>query len=277
MRILISVDMEGITGVTSLHDTTPGTPGWTRFRPIMTRDANAAIAGAFDGGATEVIVVEAHSGHRNILIEELDERAVLITGRHKRFGMLEGIDRGIDLVYFVGYHAPAGSSGILSHTFFAASLVELRLNGEPCSESRMMAALAGEFGVGVGMVTGDNVCAAEAARWVPGVRTVVVKEAIDRFTALCLPPGRTEKLIRAAAAAAASSPAAHPPVRVQPPLAWEARWLGTHSAAATSVVPGVELVDPHTIRWVCPDMSTSNDVWRAIGSLAGGAVEERFT
>jgi len=276
VRILISADMEGITGVTNLLDTTPRTPGWERFRPIMTRDANAAIAGAFDGGATEVIVVEAHYGHRNILIEELDERAKLLTGRHKRFGMLEGIDRGIDLVFLVGYHAPAGTAGTLSHTFFAAALTELRLNGETCSETRMMATLAGEFGAGVGIVTGDDVAAADAAKYIPGVKTVIVKEATDRFTAICLPPKRTEKLIRAAAAEAVSSPAAHPPLRIQPPFVWDARWVSTASAKAASHVPGVELVDPHSLHWVCPDMKTSHDIFTIVAALAGGAIEERF-
>lgn len=276
MKILISVDMEGITGVTGVQDTQPGTPGWVRFRPLVTRDTNAAIAGAFDGGADEVLVTEAHNGHRNVLIEELDERASLLTGRHKQYAMVEGIERDVDLVFFVGYHGPAGSAGVLSHTFFASALTRLTVNGIACSEGTVNALIAGEYGAGVALITGDDVACADAIRHIPGIRTVQVKEAIDQFTAICLPPARTERLIRAGAADAVRNAADHPPLKIAPPYVWEATFVGTSSVAMASVVPGVERVDDHRLRWTCDDIRTSVGTWKAVGALAGNYLEEKF-
>ena len=113
MHVLISVDMEGATGVTAPEDVLPGTGAYERFRGLLMGDVNAAIAGACDGGAKEILVNEGHDGMRNLLIEDLDERAQLISGNHKPLMMMEGIDRGADLVFLIGYHAPAGESGVL--------------------------------------------------------------------------------------------------------------------------------------------------------------------
>ena len=186
MRVLISADMEGTTGATGWKDVTPGEPAYERFRRILTKDVNAAVAGAFDGGATEVIVNEAHDGMRNILIEELDERAEMISGLHKPLVMMEGLDTS-DVVFFVAYHARAGEPGVLAHTL-CGDFVSVELNGEPCSEARMNAALAGVSGIPVGLVTGDDVICAEAEKLFVGVRTAVVKYAIDNFSARCLTP-----------------------------------------------------------------------------------------
>ena len=90
MKILISADMEGATGVTWPADVKPGTEQWQRCRRMFNSDVNAAIAGFCAGGATQVLVNEAHATMRNLLLEELDERAVLLTGRHKELSMLEG-------------------------------------------------------------------------------------------------------------------------------------------------------------------------------------------
>ncbi|HET6824155.1 MAG TPA: M55 family metallopeptidase, partial [Anaerolineales bacterium] len=108
MKILIATDMEGITGVTTWDQVTPGHAEYARFRRQMTEDVNAAIRGAFDGGAKEVVVADGHWNASNILIEELDPRARLNTGSPSPFSMMEGIDESINGVMFVGYHARNG-------------------------------------------------------------------------------------------------------------------------------------------------------------------------
>ncbi len=112
MKILISADMEGATGVTWPADVLPGTPQWERCRPMFTSDVNAAALGFFDGGADEVLVNEAHWSMRNLLLEQLDDRVQMLTGRHKSLSMVEGIQHGdVDAVAFVGYHTGAGTEG----------------------------------------------------------------------------------------------------------------------------------------------------------------------
>ena len=90
MKILIAADMEGITGVVHADQTDSPHPEYQRFRRLMTADVNAAIRGAFDGAADEVIVSDGHGGARNILIEELDGRARLNSGSPSPFSMMQG-------------------------------------------------------------------------------------------------------------------------------------------------------------------------------------------
>ena len=146
MRVFISADMEGVTGVTHPQDVIPGRSQYERFRRFLTADVNAAIEGAARGGATEFLVNEAHDGMRNILLGDLDERADLIAGSRKPLSMMQGFEDA-DVAYFVGYHPRAGAEGVLSHAFSSPWVVtDVQLNGEPCSEARMNAALAGLSG-----------------------------------------------------------------------------------------------------------------------------------
>lgn len=274
MRVLIATDMEGVTGVTAPEDVAPGTAAWERFRRLFARDVNAAVAGAFDAEATEVLVVEGHNRMRNLMIEELDERARLLTGNHKTFVMMEGIERDIDLVFFVGYHAPAGEEGVLSHTFLGKGLLDLRLNDETCSEGRMNALLAGAFGAGVGLLTGDDVACADATRFIPGVRTVAVKEYVDRYSAICLPPARTESAIRAeAAAAVADTVATHPPLLIEPPFRWSATFAGPSSVGRATLIPGVERIAPDTVAWTSDDYAASLKTFQVMAMIVGGSFE----
>src|SRR5215470_14970169 len=215
MRVLISADMEGATGVTGWADVQPGQPQYERFRRLLTGDVNAAIEGAFQGGATEVVVNEAHDGMRNILIEDLDERAEMISGLYKPLVMMEGLD-ACDMVFFTGYHARAGEAGVLAHTL-CDEYVSVELNGAAASEARLNAALAGEAGVPVGVVRGDDVSCAEAETLFPGAKTAIVKYAIDNFSARCLGPKAAGDRIREAARSALVERDALQSYRVAPP------------------------------------------------------------
>ena len=124
MKILIATDMEGITGVTTWDQVTPGHAEYARFRKQMTEDVNAAIRGAFDAGAEEVIVADGHWNGSNILVEELDPRARLNTGSPSPFSMMQGIDESVAGVMFIGYHARNGSpNAILDHTWSSRTVV----------------------------------------------------------------------------------------------------------------------------------------------------------
>ena len=129
MKVYISGDMEGVTGVTHPEDVIPGRSRYEGFRKLLTADVNAAIEGAAEGGATEFVVNEAHDGMRNIVLECLDLRAEVIVGRRKPFVMMEDVGEA-DVTFFVGYHAGAGTKGILSHTFRTAPVVDVTLNDE---------------------------------------------------------------------------------------------------------------------------------------------------
>jgi D-amino peptidase len=201
LKVYISVDMEGISGVNSDNQTGATGAEYGRARRLMVEDANAAIRGAFEGGATEVLVNDSHGSQRNLLPEDLDPRARLISHSFKRHGMMEGLDESFDAVIFVGYHAKAGSPrGIFAHTG-SGVLRDLQVNGVSVGEGGMNALLAQWFGVPVVLVTGDDVAVEEQRVTVPNVRGVAVKRAINSRAVELRPLVETRREIQEAARA----------------------------------------------------------------------------
>lgn len=201
-KVYISVDMEGISGINGDDQTASGRSEYGRARKLMAEDANAAIRGAFEGGATEVVVNDSHGSQRNLLPEELDPRVRLISHSFKRHGMMEGLDSTYDAVLFVGYHAKAGSPrGVFAHTG-SGVVRDLRINGLSVGEGGMNALMARWFGVPVVLVTGDDVAIAEQRATVPEVRGVVVKRAINSRAVELRPLADTRREIQEAAKAA---------------------------------------------------------------------------
>ncbi|HSB00652.1 MAG TPA: M55 family metallopeptidase [Anaerolineales bacterium] len=196
MKILIAVDMEGITGVTAWEQVTPGQAEYARFRKLLTQDVNAAIRGAYAAGATEVIVADGHWYGTNILIEELDPRARLNSGSPSPFSMMQGIDESIAGVIFIGYHARNGSpNAILDHTWASKAVANVWLNDILTGEYGLNAAVAGHFGVPVIMVSGDQTACAQVTELLGDVEIAVVKQASGRFAAECLAPEATQEII----------------------------------------------------------------------------------
>jgi D-amino peptidase len=278
MRFLISADMEGATGVTWPGDVEPGTEQWQRCRRMFTSDVNAAIAGFFDAGADEVLVNEAHSTMRNLLLEDLDHRAAMLTGRHKELSMVEGIqDRSVQAVAFLGYHAPAGAEGVLAHTYLANSITSVRVNGEIGSEGRLNAHVAAEFGVPVVLVTGDDRTCADAAGYAPQALTVAVKDCVSRYAAICRPPEQTAAAITAAAARAAKLAGRQPPA--DPPAGGytvEIEVDAAQLAQAAAIVPTVSRTGDRTVRFHSATAWDMIRCFKTVTTMISVAIEQRF-
>ncbi|MEU3317245.1 M55 family metallopeptidase [Streptomyces sp. NPDC006687] len=276
MKILVSADMEGATGVTWPADVLPGTPQWERCRAMFTSDVNAAVLGFYDGGADEVLVNEAHWTMRNLLLEELDPRAEMITGRHKSLSMVEGVQHGdVDGVAFVGYHTGAGSEGVLAHTYLANSLTGVWLDGRRASEGMLNAHVVAEYGVPVILVTGDDLTCADAAGYAPGARTVAVKDHVSRYAAVCRTPARTAADIRAAAAGAVELAVRHEPVRAGPHTV-EVEFDAEHLSMAATVVPGVERTGERRIAYTSGTMYEGIRTFKAVTTVVSAALEEHY-
>lgn len=239
MKIYISVDMEGVTGVASaLH---MKESGYSRMVKIMTQEVNAAVRGAFNAGASEVLVNDAHGSMTNILIEELDERAELISGSNKQLCQMEGIDASFDGVFFIGYHAHEGNGdAVMGHTIHGLVVTEIKRNGQVVGETGINAGLAGAYGVPVVLVAGDNVVCQEARDLLGDVETVVTKQAIDRYAARSLPVKKTQALIEAAAERALRRLGDFVPHVVGSPVEFELTTKLTSMAYMSSLFPTVE-------------------------------------
>jgi D-amino peptidase len=198
-KVYISVDLEGIAGVNGDDQTSPGGAEYGRARKLMAEDANAAIRGAFEGGATDVLVNDSHGGQRNLLPEDLDPRARLISHTFKRYGMMEGLDETFDAIIYVGYHAKADAPrGLFAHTG-SGVVRDLQVNGTSVGEGGLNAVLAAWFGVPVVAVSGDDVAVDEVKALVPGIRGAVVKRAINMRAVELRPLVEARKDIQTAA------------------------------------------------------------------------------
>lgn len=273
MKVFISADMEGTTGVTGWDDVTSGKPPYERFRRLLTGDVNAAIEGAFEAGATEVLVNEAHSGMRNILLEELDQRATMISGfKGKRLAMMEGIDESFDAAFLVAYHARAGTdAAILNHTFLL-SVHNFWINGVLVGETGLSASLAGHHGVPIALVTGDDKVSAEAKVLLGPVETAVVKKGISRYTANCVTPEQSGLAIKEAAKKALGLKAK--PYRPEGPAKMAVEFTSPDLAAAASMVPGIVREGSRTISCEAEDVLS---VWNVVfpSMMLATTAEER--
>lgn len=242
MDVFISIDMEGVAGVATREQCRRGEDDYPMGRRLMTGEANAAIAGACDGGAEHVVVRDAHGGMANLLPEELDPRAELIHGSPSGFSMLEGIDtRSFDVALFVGYHAGTGiEAAVLAHTYSGASFADVRLNGRTMTETELNALLAGEHGVPVGLVTGDDKICALAKHRLPDIRTAEVKRGHGLTVAASLHPRAACDLIRQEASAAVEHAGALTPTTEEGPFHLEVDLTSLRLAEVCAMPPGVE-------------------------------------
>lgn len=276
MKILISADMEGATGVTWPADVLPGTPQWERCRTLFTSDVNAAVLGFLAGGADEVLINEAHWTMRNLLLEELDERAQLLTGRHKSLSMVEGVQHaGVDGIAFVGYHTGAGTEGVLAHTYLANSITGVWLNGTRASEGLLNAQVVAEYGVPVVLVTGDDLTCRDADGYAPAARKVAVKDHVSRYAAVCRTPARTAADIRAAAQEATALAVRYEPV-VGGPFTVELEFDAEHLAGAATVVPGVVRSGERRVAYSSETMYEGIRTFKAVTTIVSAAVEEQY-
>ncbi len=280
MRVFVSADMEGVTGVAAAEDVVRGEPEYDRGKELLHGDVNAAIAGAAAGGATEILVNDSHSSMRNLDRARVDDRATLVRGNTKPRSMMQGLGDH-DCALFVGYHAKAGTpEAVLNHTFFGHELLRLRTDDEETGELGWNARLAAAEGVPVGLVTGDDATVAEARDELGDApETVAVKEGIDRFTARCRPASETTDEIRSAARRAVERAAegalgtaaldASSPTRI------EADWATTNLAARAAGSPSVERAGGRT---TAVEAASYPEAYEATVAMlrAGGAGRDEF-
>jgi len=267
LKVLISADMEGVGGV-STWVVQAGSKGreYEKFRRLMTLEVNAAIAGAADAGATEFIVGDSHGDGQNIDIELLDKRARLIRAWPRPLEMMQGVDSTCGAVIFVGYHAREGvAEGVLAHTF--TGTVVVKLNGVELPEAGFNAAIAGDFGVPVVFVSGDQTIAQEARDLLGPIETAAVKHAIGFNAAEMMPPEESQRLIREGVKRGVERRTEIKPYRISHPVKLEIRFNETVIAELASYLPGVERPSGNTIVFTGRDMTEVSKFNAVVTSL----------
>jgi len=272
MKVYISVDMEGIGGISHTRPTERGDDGYPAAVALMVGEANAAVAGAFDGGATEVLVNDSHGQMFNLTPEDLDTRAVLLQGQ-KPWSMVAGAgpDRGFDVALFVGYHTRAGHpTGTIAHTYSGAPTLTT-LQGKPVGEAGINALALGAWGVPVGLVCGDDELARETEAWFPWAERVVVKSVESRRAAASVHPSVARERVRAGAKRAVERAAAGElrALDVGRPITLEAEYANAGMADYAAIVPGTERYGDRGVRVVTDDPIVAYRTFLAGVRLAG--------
>jgi len=215
---------------------------------------------------------------RNLLLEKLDRRAVLLSGRHKELSMVEGIqDPAVGAVAFLGYHAAAGTEGVLAHTYLANSIISVQVNGETGSEGRLNALVAAEFGVPVVLVTGDDRACADAAGYAPQALTVAVKDCVSRYAAVCRPPEQTAAAITAAAAQAVKLAGRRPGAgEVPEEFNVEIEVDAAQLAQAAAIVPGVRRTGDRRVTYHSVTAWDMIRCFKTVTTMIAAAIEENY-
>ena len=256
MKVYISVDMEGIGGISHSKPTDRADAGYPAAVALMVGEANAAIEGAFDGGATEVLVNDSHGSMFNLTPEDLDPRAVLLQGQ-KPWSMVTGAgpDRGFGVALFVGYHTRAGHpTGTIAHTYSGTPTLTT-LQGRPVGESGINALALGAWGVPVGLVTGDDQLALETEAWFPWAERVIVKDAVSRRAAASVHPSVARERVRGGAKRAVERATAGEMrvLDVGRPITLEAEYENAGQADYAAIIPGCERYGDRGVRVVTDD------------------------
>ncbi len=265
MKVLISTDIEGVAGVFHAEQVRAGNGEYERARAWMTGEANAAVKGAFAGGATEVLVNDSHGGFRNLLPDQIDERARLVLGKPRYLGMMGGLEEGCDAVMMVGYHSRAQGRGILAHTINSFAFARVTINGRELGEAGLYGALAGELGVPVILASGDDVFIEETRPLFPQAQWVQTKVAHGQGSGVTLSPAAARRAIAQAAEQAVRNAGQAVPLRIGGPI--ECR-LQTQSPALADLFcmwPSLERVDGVTLRF---EVQTMQAAIRTLNSLA---------
>ncbi len=269
MKVYISADMEGVSGVVHSEQTDPSQHEYQYARKLMLREVNAAIEGALAGGAKDILVNDSHWNMRNLLIDELHPAATLLSGTPKEYSMMTGIDGSFDAVFFTGYHARAESAcATLDHTYDGPNIVQnIWLNGTPVGEYAINGALAGYFGVPVALLTGDQTVCAQAKELLgQDLETVVVKESVGRVAAKNLHPTRVHEMIRAAAERALKSK--RQPFVFKPPITLRLALARTSQADRCMMMPDVHRVSPRVVEYTHDDYAVLFKAFYALLILA---------
>jgi len=253
LKVFISVDMEGVAGVIHWEDVSRNGKDYSLFRRLMTDETSAAVEGALEAGATEILVRDSHGSARNILPDQLHPEAILLRDwSGGPMSMMEGIDETFDAVIFIGYHAREGTpDAVLKHTM--TGTIDVFINGKNMPEAGINGAIAGYFNVPVVMAAGDLAFVKQAQELFPGVECVSVKEGIGK-AAKMLHPTKAQEMIKKKTKEALINLKKFKPLKLKTPITMEIRYKEENDAFRGSWFPGAKRTGERTVAYTHNDL-----------------------
>ncbi|HJL84702.1 MAG TPA: M55 family metallopeptidase [Candidatus Marinimicrobia bacterium] len=271
-KIYISSDMEGVVGAVTGEQMGPSGFEYQQFREFMTAEVNAAIEGARSAGAGEILVADSHGNGQNLLIDKLPKDVKIVRSWPRPLDMVGGLDDSFDGIIFLGYHASSDNlTGVRAHTFSSGRLTSVKLNGMPVTEGAWNAAIAGELGVPVIMVSGDDAAVEEVSSLVGNVEGAVVKWALSFHSATTLQPDAAYDLIRDKAARAVKNIKKYKPYKVKNPVTVEMGFKNYRPVEILNYLSLFERTSSHTIRFSAKTMEEAAQIITFVLMYGGGS------
>jgi D-amino peptidase len=270
--VYISVDMEGMEGVVSRNQTMRGHGDFELARRRLTLDVNEAIKASIDAGAKEIIVCEGHADMENLLLDELNPAADLISGAMRSSLQMQGIEEGCDAMVLFG-HAGGGMTvgGVLDHTYNGKKVQGLRVNGIVMNtEAVFNAMVAGYYDTPLVTIIGDKAVVSEVQAHIPSCEGVIVKTGISRLSARSIHPQRARKLIYEGVTRGLEQFESIALLKVNTPITMEIDFISSQSADVAELVPGVKRLTPRTVAYT----GDAEDVFRLHELLLFRTIDE---
>lgn len=272
-NLFISFDLEGISGVSSWRELKADSSALLTTRQLATEEVNAAIRGVKTSikKIGEILVCDSHAHGENLLISQLERGTHLVRGSPRKYYMMEGISRRFDVVFFIGYHPMAGTqSGGMDHSYSSSVIYNIKINGEDVGETEINAALAGHFGVPLGLVTGDDLLAKEVRKFFGSrLETVISKYGISRFSAKCRHPADVQEEIEKKSRKVVKKISLLKPFVFKKPLRAEFQLVNSVMGDAAEPISGIKRISARTLRYTARDILEFYRVMRMIYNLAG--------
>ncbi|OCT14725.1 aminopeptidase [Paenibacillus pectinilyticus] len=269
MKIYISADMEGISGVTNPDFLQPNEPNYEYGRRLMEHDVNAVIEAAIESGATEIVVADSHASGNNLRLDRLHPSATLVAGFPRDHYMMSGLTSDFSAVLFVGYHARHGMPGVLSHSYWFKNMT---VNGMEVGEIGFNAIYAGLLGVPLALVTGDDHASEETKLIAPQAVTGIVKHALSRTSAICLSMEQSGILLSAKTKEAMERINDLVPFPINFPVEVRIEFFHSGQAELASSVSGVRRIPNSTIvEYKADDARTYYRTMEIMATLANTA------
>lgn len=277
MKIFISVDMEGMAGITAPFQEKEEIPS---FRRALHNQIQWIIDGirqsARDAQVEEITIADSHGSGTNLSYDELsamDPRISLVSGSPRKHYMMSCLDSTYDVVFLAGYHAGPGEPfANMDHSFSGKAVAQLKLNGRYMNESTANAALAGEYGVPVGLVIGDSGLAHQLTeqKMLPWVTFVTTKESLSRYAAKFVPQKQLrQNTIDAVKMVLESDLKSIPLYQLETPICLAIDFKSTAMAEMVAQLPYTTRVNGTEVSIECKDMTEAECAISAITGLAG--------
>lgn len=266
MKVYISADMEGVAGVVGKQQLTPQGFEFQQFREFMTAEVNAAIEGAREEGATEIVVSDSHGTGLNLLMDALPQDIQLVRSWPRPLAMMEGIDESFSAAIFLGYHSSvANTEGVAAHTISSASFSSVKINGTEMSEGGINALIAGHFGVPVVMMSGDDAAVKEVSDMLGPIEGAIVKWQCSHTAARTLMPEAAQALIKEKVRAGLQRRQELEPFHIDGVLVLDLGFRNDKSAELLAYLPNVERIDNHTVRFAGSIIEVNMFIEMAVG------------